>query len=121
MLKLQFLARIAISYDLADLTAMFTVPAMVSFFVLRDGFFSLAPQRSFSFLCALSSCFTSLALKTEGTLTARVRCAFDTAISPCVPLAASSASSSSEYSESESEEAASPWLVLVSEPPQTPS
>ncbi len=41
LFRLQFLARLAIQYDLADLTAMITVPSMVSFFVWRDGWFSL--------------------------------------------------------------------------------
>ena len=40
--KIQFVARIAIQYELADFTAMVLVPTMVSFFVWRDGFFSLA-------------------------------------------------------------------------------
>ena len=41
LLKLQFLARLAIQYDLADLTAIATVPSLVSLLVWRDGWFSL--------------------------------------------------------------------------------
>jgi hypothetical protein len=32
---------VAIQYDLADITAMLAVPAMISFFVWRDGAFAL--------------------------------------------------------------------------------
>ena len=38
---LQFFARLAIQFDLADLTAMVAVPSLVSFFVWRDGWFVL--------------------------------------------------------------------------------
>ena len=41
LFRLQFLARVAIQYDFADLTAIFAVPSIVSFFVWRDGFFTL--------------------------------------------------------------------------------
>ena len=40
--KLQYLARLSILYDLADVTAMVTVPSMLSFFVWRDGWYTLA-------------------------------------------------------------------------------
>ena len=39
--RLQYLARLAIQYDLADLTAMVVTPCAVSFFVWRDGWFTL--------------------------------------------------------------------------------
>jgi len=39
--RLQYLARITIQYDLADLTALILTPAIVSFFTWRDGFFTL--------------------------------------------------------------------------------
>jgi hypothetical protein len=41
LFMLQFFARVAIQYDLADITAMVTVPSLVSFFVWRDGWFVL--------------------------------------------------------------------------------
>jgi hypothetical protein len=41
LLKLQFLARLAIQCDLADITAILTVPTVVSYFVWRDEWFSL--------------------------------------------------------------------------------
>lgn len=41
LFHLQFLARITVQYDLADLTAMLAVPSVVTMFVLRDGWFTL--------------------------------------------------------------------------------
>ena len=41
LFRLQFLARIAVQYDLADLTAMVATPAIVSFIIWRDGHFAL--------------------------------------------------------------------------------
>jgi hypothetical protein len=41
LFRLQHLARIAIQYDLADVTALLLVPSVVSLFVWRDGWFSL--------------------------------------------------------------------------------
>jgi hypothetical protein len=41
LFRLQYLARIAIQYDLADLTAMIATPSLVSLFVWRDGWFAL--------------------------------------------------------------------------------
>ena len=38
---LQFLARISLQYDLADGCAIILTPTMVSFFILRDGYFTL--------------------------------------------------------------------------------
>ena len=41
LFKLQFYARVAIQYDLADITAMLVVPMCVTLFVARDGWFAL--------------------------------------------------------------------------------
>ena len=41
LFRLQFLARVSVQYDLADVTALLCVPSVVSFFVWRDGYFSL--------------------------------------------------------------------------------
>ena len=41
LFQLQFFARLAIQFDLADLTAMFAVPALVTLYVWRDGWFVL--------------------------------------------------------------------------------
>eukprot|EP00966_Prymnesium_polylepis_P041370 959877-Prymnesium_polylepis.1 len=41
VIKIQFLARIAIQYDIADLAAILAVPTIVSLFVWRDGLFTL--------------------------------------------------------------------------------
>lgn len=40
-IKLQFLARVAIQYDLADMVAIAVAPTIVSIFVWRDGLFTL--------------------------------------------------------------------------------
>lgn len=41
LFRLQFLARITVQYDLADITALIAVPSVVTFFILRDGWFTL--------------------------------------------------------------------------------
>lgn len=41
ILRLQFLARLAIQYDLADVSAMISVPTMLSLFAARDGYVTL--------------------------------------------------------------------------------
>lgn len=41
LFHLQFLARITVQYDLADLTALLAVPSVVTFFIHRDGWFTL--------------------------------------------------------------------------------
>ena len=41
LFTLQYLARLAVQYDLADITALLTVHSVVSIFVWRDGFFSM--------------------------------------------------------------------------------
>ena len=53
ILKLQFLARLAIQYDVADLAAMVTVPAMLSLFVLRDGYVTMATSGNLILPCDL--------------------------------------------------------------------
>eukprot|EP00966_Prymnesium_polylepis_P168784 3902839-Prymnesium_polylepis.2 len=39
--RLQFLARVGIQYDLANLSALIITPSIISFFIVRDGYFSL--------------------------------------------------------------------------------
>jgi len=41
LFRLQFIARLGIQYDLADVTAVLTTPAVVQFFIWRDGLFTL--------------------------------------------------------------------------------
>jgi hypothetical protein len=53
LLQLQFLARIAIQYDLADVAALVLVPTLVTLCVARDGYFSLQvrPLPRLAWLC----------------------------------------------------------------------
>ena len=62
ILKLQFLARLAIQYDLADLAALLSVPAMISCFVLRDGYFSIEGSGILVLSCDLVQLWAHFAL-----------------------------------------------------------
>ena len=53
LFTLQYLARLAVQYDLADTTALLTVHSVVSFFVWRDGYFSLQNTKILILPCHL--------------------------------------------------------------------
>jgi len=52
---IRYLARIAIQYDLADLTALIATPTVVSLFVWRDGWFMLQESALTVLPCELPS------------------------------------------------------------------